>query len=98
MHKDISTSVFYLGDKIYRNEYITVVNEMDWLPCLQELSNNLCFDYIGSLIMNNKDIGNEDAGRGNIYFDRGKASAQCQKRKKYFLDFLFQMTVEWTIN
>ena len=35
MHKYISTAVFYLGDKIYRNEYITVVNGMDWIPCLR---------------------------------------------------------------
>ena len=34
--------------------------------------------------MNHKDIGNEDSSRGNVYFDRGKASAQYQKRKKYF--------------
>ena len=33
--------------------------------------------------MNHKDIGNDDAGRSNVYFDRGKASAQCQKRQKY---------------
>ena len=33
--------------------------------------------------MNNKYIGNDDAGRGNDYFDRGKASPQCQNRKKY---------------
>ena len=46
-HKDISTAIFYLGDKIYRNEYITVVNEMDWLTFLGELSNHLCFDYVG---------------------------------------------------
>ena len=64
------------------NEYITVVNDMDWLPCLQELSKNLCFDYFGSLIMNHKEIGKEYAGRGNVYFDIGKASAQCQKRQK----------------
>ena len=71
---------------------------MDWLPRLQELSKYLCFDYVGSLIMNHKDIGNEDSGRGNVYFDRGKASDQYQKRQKYFLDCLFQMTVEWTVN
>ena len=29
VHKYISTSYFYLGDKIYRNEYIIVVNDMD---------------------------------------------------------------------
>ena len=34
--------------------------------------------------MNHKDIGNEDDGRGNVYFDSGKASAQYQKRQKYF--------------
>ena len=34
VHKDISTAVFTLGDKIYRNWYLTVVNDMDWLPCL----------------------------------------------------------------
>ena len=71
---------------------------MDWLPYLGELSNHLCFDYVGSLIMNHKDIGNEDAGRGNVYFDKGKVSAQCHKRQKYFLDCLFQTSVEWTIN
>ena len=70
VHKDISTEVFYLGDKIYRNEYITVVNDMDWLTCLGKLSNTLCFYYVGSLIMNYKYIGNEDSSRGNIYFDR----------------------------
>ena len=84
LHRDISTEVFYLGGKIYRNEYITIVNHMDWLPCLGELSNHLCFDYVGSLIMNCKYIGNDDAGRGNVYFDRGKASSQRQKRQKYF--------------
>ena len=80
------------------NEYITFVNEMDWLPFLVELSNHLCFYHVVSLLMNHKYIGNEDAGRGNVYFDRRKASSQCQKRQKYFLDFLLQMTVEWTIN
>ena len=35
--------------------------------------------------MNHKYIVNEDADRGNVYFDRGKASSQCQKRQKYFL-------------
>ena len=34
MHKYIYTEVFYLGYKVYRNEYITVVNYMDWLPFL----------------------------------------------------------------
>ena len=34
VHKDISTAVFYFGDKIYRNEYITVLIDMYWLPCL----------------------------------------------------------------
>ena len=43
VNKDISTEVFYSRDKLYRNEYITVVNVMDWLPCLVELSNHLCF-------------------------------------------------------
>ena len=42
MNKDISTAVFYLGDKIYRNWYITIVNDMDCLPCLGELSNCFC--------------------------------------------------------
>ena len=80
MHKYISTAVFYLGGKIYRNEYTTVVNDMDCLPCRGELSNHFCFYYIGSLIMNHKYIGNEDAGRGNVYFGIGKASYQCQTR------------------
>ena len=57
---------------------------MDWLPCLGELYNHFCFDYVGSLIINHKYIGNEDASRGNVYFDIGKASSQCQKRQKYF--------------
>ena len=56
VHKDIPTAVFNLGDKIYRNEYITVLNDMDWISCLGELSNNLCFYYVGSLIMNPKYI------------------------------------------
>ena len=34
VHKNISTAVFYLGDKIYRNEYITVVNDMKGYPVL----------------------------------------------------------------
>ena len=84
MHKDISTAVIYLGGKMYRKEYLTVLNDIDWLPCIRELSNYFCFDYVGSLIMNHEDIGNEDSGRGNVYFDRGKASAQYQKRQKYF--------------
>ena len=84
VHKDISTAVFNLGDKIYRYYYITVFNDMDWLPYLRELSNHFCFDYFGSLIMNHKYIGNEDAGRVNVYFYRGKASHQCQKRQKEF--------------
>ena len=29
LHKDISTDFFNLWYKIYRNEYITVVNDMD---------------------------------------------------------------------
>ena len=82
VHTDIYTAVFYFGVKIYRNEYITVLNDMDWLPCLGEISNHLCFDYVGSLIMDHKYIGNEDSGRGNVYFDRGKASSQCEKRQK----------------
>ena len=56
VHKYISTAVFNFGDRIYRNEYITVVNNMDWLPYLGELSNNFCFGYVGSLIMNHKYI------------------------------------------
>ena len=68
VQKDISITVFNLEDKIYRNEYITFVNDMDWLPCLGELSNHFYFDYVGSLIMNHKYIGNEDAGRSNVYF------------------------------
>ena len=58
---------------------------MDWLPCLGELSNHVCFVYVGSIIINYKDIGNEDTGRGNVYFDIGKSSSQYQKRQKYFL-------------
>ena len=85
VNTDISTAVLNLRDKIYRNEYINVVNNMDWLPCIGELSNNFCFDYVLSLIMNHNCIVNEDSGRGNVYFDRGKASSQCQKRQKYFL-------------
>ena len=53
---------------------------MDWLPFLVEISNRLCFDYVGSLIMNHKYIGNEDYGKGKVYFDKGEASYQCQKR------------------
>ena len=63
MHKDIYTAVFYLGNKIYRNEYINVVNDMVWLPCLRELSNHFCFYYVGVLIMNHKYILNEDYSR-----------------------------------
>ena len=59
VHKYISTAVFNLGDKIYRNKYITVINDMDWLPYLGEPSNHFCFDYVGSLIMNYKYIGND---------------------------------------
>ena len=88
VHKDISTAVFYLGDKIYRNEYFIVVYDMDWLPCIAELSNHLFFDYVGSLIINHKYIVNEAAGGGNVYFDRGKASPQYQKSQKYFLGCL----------
>ena len=71
---------------------------MDWLPYLGEISNHFCFDYVGSLIMSHKDIGNEDAGRVNVYFYRGKASDQFQKMQKDFLDCLFHMTIEWAIN
>ena len=84
MHKDISTEVFYLGDKIYRYEYTTVVNYMDWLPCLRELSNHFCFYYIESLIINHNYIVNEDVGKGNFYIDRGRDSSQCHKRQKVF--------------
>ena len=49
VHKYISAAVFYLGGKIYRNEYITVLNDMDWIPCLGELSNNLCFIMLDHL-------------------------------------------------
>ena len=62
---------------------------MDWLLCLGEISNHLCFEYVGSLITNQKYIGNEDVGRGNVYFYIGKASYQCQKRQKY----IFGMSV-----
>ena len=31
---------------------------MDWLPYLVYLSNNFCFEYVVSLIMNHKYIGN----------------------------------------
>ena len=48
--------------------------------------------------MNHKYIGNEDAGKGNAYFDIGKASSRYQKRQKYLLGCLFQMTLECTIN
>ena len=58
VHKDVSTAFFNLGNEIYRNEYITIVNDMDWIPCIGELSNNFCFDYIVSLIMSHKYIGN----------------------------------------
>ena len=34
------------------------VNDMDWLTCLGEFSNHICFNYVGSLIMNHKYIGN----------------------------------------
>ena len=84
MHKDVSTAFFNLGNEIYRNEYITIVNDMDWIPCIGELSNHFCFDYVGSIITNQEYIVNEDDGRGNIYFDRGKASPQCHNRQKYF--------------
>ena len=50
---------------------------MDLLPCLGELSKYLCFDDVVSLIMNQNNIGNEDAGRGNVYSYREKASSQC---------------------
>ena len=94
VHKDISAAVFYLGDKIYSNDYVTVVNDMYCIPCLGELSNRLCFDNVGSIIMNHNYIGNEYDGKDNVYFDRGNASAQCQKRQKEFLDCLFQITIE----
>ena len=35
--------------------------------------------------MNHKYIGNEDAGSGNVYFDRGKDSFKCQKRHIFLL-------------
>ena len=46
VNKDISTAVFYLGGKIYRNRYITVVNGMYLIPFIGELSNHLCFDHV----------------------------------------------------
>ena len=47
VHKYISTAVFNIWDKIYRNEYINVVNYMGWLHCIGKLYNNICFDYFG---------------------------------------------------
>ena len=44
------------------------VNEMDWLPCLGEFSNNICFYYVGSLIMNYKYIGNDVFGLSVPYY------------------------------
>ena len=45
VNKDISTADFYLGGKIYY--YITIVNDMYWLPCLGKLYDHFCFDYVG---------------------------------------------------
>ena len=38
------------------------VNDMDWLPCIGELSNHLCFYFVGSIIINHKCIGNDFFG------------------------------------
>ena len=90
--------LFLFRWRFYNNDYITVVNDMDWIPCRGELSNNFCFCYVGSHTMNHKYIGNEDPGKGNVYFDRGKTISQCQNRQKDCLGCLFHMTVDWTIN
>eukprot|EP00957_Ditylum_brightwellii_P048122 3652698-Ditylum_brightwellii.AAC.1 len=78
-----STVTCYMDAKLYRTEFITMVNNMCCNPHLQKLSNHFCFDKVGDLIRKHREKGKNDSGRGNIFFKHDKASAQCQRRQRH---------------
>eukprot|EP00957_Ditylum_brightwellii_P201472 15325795-Ditylum_brightwellii.AAC.1 len=79
---DTSTVTCYMDAKLYRTEFITVVNDMSCNQHLQKPSNCFCFDEVGDLLFKHREKGKNESGRGSILFGHGKASAQCQRRKK----------------
>jgi hypothetical protein len=80
--------------KVYKNSirehrcnFLTVINDMTLYPCLQELSLHYNQEQVSEIVNRYKENGKDkdDAGRGNIYFDRGKCSAANQHHnKEYF--------------
>ena len=69
---------------IVETSYLTVVNDINIHPILQELSSHLSFDTMTILIHKYKETQGTDQ-QGNIFFDRGLTSAQCQKRDRRWL-------------
>eukprot|EP00957_Ditylum_brightwellii_P106642 8136092-Ditylum_brightwellii.AAC.1 len=67
--------------KLYRTEFIAIVNIMSCNPHLQQHSNHFCFDEVGDLICKHRERGKNNSGRGNIFFDCDKTSAQYQRRQ-----------------
>ena len=53
------------------NEFLTVVNDMTLHPLLTDLSEHFTFDTGSKLVDKYKETEKKDAGRGNIFFDRG---------------------------
>eukprot|EP00957_Ditylum_brightwellii_P121334 9253001-Ditylum_brightwellii.AAC.1 len=79
---DTSTVTCYMDAKLYRTEFITVVNNISCNQHLQQLSNCFCFDEVGDLLCKHREKGKNESGRESILFGHVKASAQCQRRQR----------------
>jgi len=74
--------VYLKSTPLYRNNYLCVANDMAVTTTLTTLSEYFDFNTVTCLIEHYKEQNSSDAGRGNIFFDRGIASSQCQQRQK----------------
>ena len=77
--------IFYPKEERFtRNSFLCVVNCPDQVEGLDELNEFLDVDNWNRIINKYAEKNKEDAGRGNIYFDRGRSSSQCLVRDKKF--------------
>ena len=64
----------------HRGDFLTVINDMNYYPCLGQLKQHYGTTKVAAMINKYKEEGKTDAGHGNIFFDREKCSAACQPR------------------
>ena len=62
------------------NNFVTVINDINFCPELKELSKHFNHTQAMYLIQKFKEHGKEDGNRNNVFFDRGKSCGQNQVR------------------